>query len=244
MRLKLWKRKLTSGAPSVTVGATVPWPFRVLLTVLILTFSVAAGLALYEYLRSLGGPNRDELIAEIADLRAKLAAANSDRARLTAQVTTHDTQMKVDRAAQEQLAKQVASLEVEANRLREDLAFFESLLPARAGTKGVVIRSFRVQADGGPNEHRYRLLVQQAGKPEQDFSGTVQLQVNYTQAGRNLALSIPDAQAPADSAPRLAFRHYQRVEGSFTLPAGAIARSVLVKIMSGGQTQVQQSFAL
>ena len=244
MKLKLWKRRLTAGAPSVTVRATLPWPFRVLLAVVVLTFSVAAGLALYEYLRSLSGPNRDELIAEIADLRAKLAAANSDRARLTAQVTTQDTQMQVDRAAQEQLARQVAALEVEANRLREDLAFFESLLPARAGAKGVVIRSFRVQPEGGPNEYRYRLLVQQAGKPDQDFSGSVQLQVNYTQAGRNQAMSLPDAQAAADSAPRLAFRHYQRVEGSFTLPAGAIVRSVLVKIISGGQTQVQQSFAL
>jgi hypothetical protein len=244
MKLKLWMRKLSAGAPSVTVRPTMPWPFRVLLAVLVLTFSVAAGLALYEYLRSLGGPTRDELVGEITDLRARLAAASNDRARLTAQVTTQDTQMKVDRAAQEQLAKQVAALEVEANRLREDLAFFESLLPARAGAKGLVIRSFRVQPEGGPNEHRYRLLVQQAGKPEQEFIGTVQLQVNYTHAGRNFALSIPEAQGSADSAPRLAFRHYQRVEGSFTLPAGAIARSVLVKIISGGQTQVQQSFAL
>ena len=30
----------------------MPWPFRVLLAVVVLTFSVAAGLALYEYLRS------------------------------------------------------------------------------------------------------------------------------------------------------------------------------------------------
>jgi hypothetical protein len=130
--------------------------------------------------------------------------------------------MKVDSAAQEQLARQVAALEVEGNKLREDLAFFESLLPARAGAKGVVIRSFRVQPEGTPNEHRYRLLVQQAGKPEQDFAGTVQLQVNYTQGGRSFALAIPEAQAPADSALKLAFRHYQRLEGSFTLPDCAI----------------------
>jgi hypothetical protein len=244
MRFKLWMRKLSAGAPSVTVRATMPWPLRALLAAIVLTLSVAAGLALYEYVRSLGGPNRDELMAEITDLRTKLAAANADRTRLTAQVTTQDTQMKVDSAAQEQLARQVAALEVEGNKLREDLAFFESLLPARAGAKGVVIRSFRVQPEGTPNEHRYRLLVQQAGKPEQDFAGTVQLQVNYTQGGRSFALAIPEAQAPADSALKLAFRHYQRLEGSFTLPAGAIARSVLVKIVSGGQTQVQQSFAL
>jgi hypothetical protein len=42
----------------------------------------------------------------------------------------------------------------------------------------------------------------------------------------------------------LSFRHYQRVEGTFSLPEGAVAKAVLVRIQAGGQIQVQQSFAL
>ena len=42
----------------------------------------------------------------------------------------------------------------------------------------------------------------------------------------------------------LSFRHYQRVEGTFTLPAGATARSVQVRVLVGGEIQLQQTFNL
>jgi hypothetical protein len=132
--------------------------------------------------------------------------------------------------------------------LREDLAFFESLLPAAAGAPkgtGLVIRSFRVQAaDDAANVMRYRLLVQQQGKPERDFVGAVQMTVSFLQGGRPFTLTVPAPSAPDDPALGLSFRHYQRVEGLFTLPAGAVARSVQVRIVANGEVRIQQAFTL
>ena len=34
------------------------------------------------------------------------------------------------------------------------------------------------------------------------------------------------------------------IEGAFTLPTGAVAHSVLVRVMAAGETQAQQSFTL
>jgi len=153
--------------------------------------------------------------------------------------------MKVERAAQEQLARQAAEMENEANRLREDLAFFESLLPTKASASGIQIRSFRMQPDGTPEAMRYRLLVQQAGKPERDFVGVVQMQVNYVAEGRPHSLQVPDPAVPDSRRPlELSFRHYQRVEGTITLPEGATAKSVVVRIVAAGQTHAQQTFQL
>jgi hypothetical protein len=42
----------------------------------------------------------------------------------------------------------------------------------------------------------------------------------------------------------LSFRHYQRIEGTFQLPAGATARSCQVKILTGANTRLQQNFTL
>jgi hypothetical protein len=246
MKWKLFFRNLSVSAPRVTVRSALPWPVRALLAFLLLAVAAAAGVAIYEYGRSFGGPDRRELQAEVDRLQSKLREVTAERDRFSALSTAHESQLKVERAAQEQLAKQVTTFEVEANRLKEDLAFFESLLPAGTGGKGVVIRSFRVQSEGEPHQMRYRLLVQQPGKPERDFQGAVQLQVNFMQGARSMVLSVPDptAGAAAERQLELSFRHYQRVEGSFTLPAGAVARSVLVRIMAGGQTQTQQSFPI
>jgi cell division protein FtsL len=242
-----WKllRKLSISTPEVSIRSRLPMPLRLLLLFLLLSLAAAAGVAIYEYGRGFGGPDRRELTSEIEHLRSQLREAEADRSRLTATITSLEAQMKVERAAQQELAKQANQLESEANRLRDDLAFFESLLPTKANARGVVIRSFRMQSDGAPEAMRYRLLVQQAGKPERDFVGSVQMQVNIVREGRNFTLQVPDPAVPESRrALELSFRHYQRVEGTFALPDGATARSVVVRIISDGQTRVQQTFQL
>jgi hypothetical protein len=240
MKWKLFLRKMSVSAPSVTVRSRLPWPVRALFGFVVLAGAAASGVAIYEYGRNFAGPDRRQLQTEVERLGSKLRETTAERDRFAALATAHEAQLRVERAAQEQLVKQVATLEGESNRLREDLAFFESLLPAGTASKGVVIRSFRVQEDG--DQLRYRLLVQQSGKPDKDFTGTVELQVNFLQGPRSFQLSIPPA---ADrGALNLSFRHYQRIEGTFALPPGAVARSVLVKILADGQTQTQQTFAL
>ncbi len=67
---------------------------------------------------------------------------------------------------------------------------------------------------------RYRLLVQQSGRPERDFVGLVSLTVSLQQGGRPWVLQLPDATIPDAGPAPLSFRHYQRVEGTFELPEG------------------------
>jgi len=245
MKWKLLLRRLSTGAPEVTVRSQLPMPLRLLLVFFILALAAAAGVGIYEYGRGFSGPDRRELAAEVERLQSRLREAETERSRLTATINALEAQVKVERAAQEQLVKQANELGAEASRLREDLAFFESLLPTKANARGIVIRSFRMQPDGAPEEMRYRLLVQQAGKPERDFVGSVQMQVNFVREGRNLTLLVSNPAVPETRRPlELSFRHYQRVEGTVTLPEGATARSVVVRIMAAGQTHAERTFQL
>lgn len=245
MKWKLLLRKLSISAPEVSVRSHLPLPLRLLLLFLVLALAAAAGVGIYEYGRGFGGPDRRELTAEIERLRLQLREVGAERSRLSATVNALEAQMKVERSAQEQLVRQVTELGSEAGRLREDLAFFESLLPTKTKASGILIRSFRMQPDGAPDSMRYRLLVQQAGKPERDFIGQVQMQVNLVRDGRSFTMQLPVSAAAEARAPlELSFRHYQRVEGSFVLPEGATARSVVVRILAAGQTHAQQTFQL
>jgi cell division protein FtsL len=245
MKWKLLLSKLSTSSPEVSVRSRMPVPIRLLLLFIVLALAAAVGVGIYEYGRDFSGPDRRELMAEIGRLESKLREAEAERSRLTATVTALEAQTKVERAAQEQLARQAAEMENEANRLREDLAFFESLLPTKANASGIQIRSFRLQPDGAPEAMRYRLLVQQAGKPERDFVGAVQMQVNFIHEGRSQSVQVPDPAVPDSGRPlELRFRHYQRVEGTVTLPEGATAKSVVVRIVAAGQTHAQQTFPL
>jgi len=246
MKWKLFLRSLSISAPRVTVRSKAPWPLRAFMGFFILAVAAAAGVALYEYGRQFAGPDPRVLMEHIERLKIQLADAKADRDRFAAAAAVYESQIEVGRSAQEKLAQQIAILEAESGRLREDLSFFESLLPTEGvSNAGIVIRSFRVQPEtvaGATNELRYRLLVQQSGKPKHDFVGSVQLEINYMQGARRATLHVPGQQEAAHL--QLSFRHYQRVEGTFALPTGATAKSVQVRIVSGGKTQVQQSFVL
>jgi len=243
MKWKLFRRKMGVSAPRVTVRTQLPWTLRVLLYFIAAAIAVAAGVAIYEYGKMFAGPGRRELMLDNQTLQEQLRELKAERDRYQAVATSYESQMKVEHAAQQQLAQQVNTLEIETAKLREDLSFFESLLPTPSNARGVLIRSFRLQPEGEPNQMRYRLLVQQSGKPDRDFNGEVELQVSFTQNGRPFTMQVPDPATPRDAI-ELSFRHYQRVEGTFSLPQGAVARSVLVRIVAGGQAQTQQTFPL
>lgn len=273
MRRKRWLRSNSASASKVAVRAQLPWRVKAVLflaLVSIVSLIVAGALVAYHYSRA---PVVDELSASTTEIeqrleqtRAEAKQAMVERDSKSALAVQFENQLQVDRAAQEQMQAQLRALENENARLKEDLAFFESLLPTPANAKGVVIRSFRLQAlnepehdisrdagragnrgpsqDNGKQALRYRLLVQQSGRPERDFVGMVSLTVSLQQGGRPWVLQLPDAALPEAGPAPLSFRHYQRVEGIFELPEGAVVRSVQVKIQSGGEMRAQQTFTM
>jgi hypothetical protein len=244
MKWKLWVRNLSVSGPRVAVRTQLPWPLRAVLAFIALSLAFAAGLATSEFGRSSGQMGRISEGAELDGLRSQLAQAVADRDREAAAAANWESRLKVEHSAQEQVRVQVKMLEDENSRLKGDLAFFESLLPMPANAKGVVIRSFRVQADSEPNSMRYRLLVQQSGRPERDFVGEVTLTVHLDDGGRPAVVRLPDPTMPGAGPVPVSFRHYQRLEGNFPVPAGATVRSVLVRVHSDGQTHAQQTFTM
>ena len=265
MRRKRWLRSNPANAMRVAVRSEVPWRVKAMLLLagmLIVALIVGASLTALSSRPSVP-LEAVALSAEIEQARADARQAVAERDSKLALLVQLQNQQQIDRAASEQVQLQLRALENENARLKEDLAFFESLLPTPANAKGVVIRSFRLQAlndereDGRepvkkanrkpgdePQALRYRLLVQQSGRPERDFVGAVSLTVSLQQGGRPWVLQLPDATIPDAGPPPLAFRHYQRVEGTFELPEGAVVRSVLVKIQSNGEVRAQQTFTM
>jgi hypothetical protein len=244
MKWKLLLRNLSVSAPRVAVRSQLSWPLRAVVLFVLVSLAVAAGFAVYEYGRKLSGPDREELISELERAREQLSQAVVERDRNAAAAVQSESRASVDRSAQEQVQAQLKALASENAKLKADLAFFESLLPAPTNSKGILIRSFRVQPDAEPNSLRYRLLVQQSGRPVRDFVGEVSLTVSVQHVGRASVLQLPDPKMPGAGPVALTFRHYQRVEGTFELPEGAVVQSVLVKILADGETRAQQTFTM
>lgn len=158
--------------------------------------------------------------AEIADVRQKLAASESQR--------------KIDAVTYGDLSKQVKGLSAENASLKDDLAFFQSLLPAAARDDAIALGRLKVDADTVPGEFKYRLLVVQGGQRPSDFQGHVQIIVSAQQGAEKIVLSLPPVADGKSKEFQLNFKSFQRVEGVFKIAPGAVVKSVQVRVYQNG----------
>ncbi len=167
----------------------------------------------------------------------------AERLRLEAIANAADSNVQVERTAADRLALQARELELDNARLKSDLAYLETLLPAGDGQSGVAVRGLRVEVDLAGSQLQIRALVTQGGRIDKDFTGAAQIVLQLSAQGRTVSQLFPDANsAPAlREALKLNFRRAHRVQAVVPLPAGAIVRSVQLRVLAGGAVHAQQT---
>ncbi len=226
----------------MTIRQDQPWTIKAALIILILGLGGAVALWTYDLGRSFAfGPKIKP--EQVEQLHVQIEQITAERDKLAAQVNTVDSQQNIEKSTQKQLTDQVKNLTAENLKLKDDLAFFESLMPSATGAEGITVQ--RVKAEMvAPNQMRYRILIMQGGKGGRDFVGDVQLSLSLVQAGKPVMMQFPDPKMGDAGKLKLSFRYYQRLEGVVTLPEGSTVKSLQAKVMDKGQIRAQQSINL
>lgn len=240
MKFRLWWRRLSVSSPKMTIKTQMPWTLRITRAAVVLGALGALATWIYDSKGQAIGMPMDGAREQLAQYKAQLDSVTAERDQLSSTVNAAESKLNIERATQKQMASQVRALEAENTRLKEDLAFFESLLPNATGAQGVAIRRLKVDLVP-PNQLRYRLLVMQGGKGDQQFVGNVQLVVTVLRDGKNAMMTFPEGNLAEQNKFKLGFRHYQRVEGVLTLPEGAQVQVVQARVLEKGQIRAQVS---
>ena len=234
MRLRLLRRRLTVSAPRMAVRSALPWPLRWLLAAVVMGFSAALALWAFEQgkqIAGVGAVSQEEVLAlkqENQRIQAVLEKAQS-------LVNTSQSQIIAEQTAQKELVEQIRRLEADNQALRDDLGFFERLIPSGSGVAAATIRS--VQADMlTPTQVRWQVLVIQAAKNPSTFKGSLELSVNGTLGGK------PFSMTPQGSPRNLSLLQYVRSTGVFDIPAGVVLKSLTVKLVQNGAAKSIQTF--
>jgi len=239
MRWRLIRRRLSISAPRMAVRSHLPWPLRWALAALMLGFSGALALWAFDFGRNLAGLKHDSGAQQEAmtELRQQLVDARRDRDAAQSVANSADSLLKTERVTQQRLAEQVKSLEAENLALKDDLGFFERLLPA--SSEGLSIRGLVVEPQAAGQWHYQLLLMQQGGRKQADFAGRIELLPSGLKDGR------PWIAAAAAVTMPLSFKQYRRVEGQFPLPAGVVVKQVQVRVLdASGAIRASQSVNL
>ena len=128
-RVPWWRSRLIP-APKMTIKSHFPWWVKIIFILVVLGLGAGIARWTYELGRSLPGKNTAASPEQVRTLKAQVGQLTSERDQLSSTANTAQSMLDMARAAQAQLATQLTALEAENVRLKEDLLFFESLLPA------------------------------------------------------------------------------------------------------------------
>jgi hypothetical protein len=232
--LRSLRRKFGITAPKVAVRADVPWYWRWLGYVTLGALVVGMGWTTYDFGMELAGFRQSEAVRAQERLKEDIRKRTAESAELRSQVTAAERQMQIERATYGDLAKQVKSLAEENAALREDLAFFQSLMTMGAKAGALSVNRFRVQPEALPGEYRYRLLLVQTGERPKEFQGKLQFVLNLEQGEQKFVLTLPPEGEKNTKDYQLNFKFFQRVEGTFRVAPGAVVKSLQVRVFENG----------
>ncbi len=242
MRFRLLRRRLTISAPRMAVRSALPWPFRWAVLAIVLGFCAAIGLWAFEFGKDIAGLERgskDELLqlrTEVTALRAELAAVKVERDEAQSVANTADTLVTAEKASHEKLLAQVKQLEADNRLLRDDLGFFEKLIPA-GSVEGLAIRGLQAERTT-PTTLKWQTLVMQPGRNTQEFNGRLEITFAGTVNGKPWTATLPDGPMP------IKVKQYGRMEGELALPPQVLVKSVSARVLEGAVVRATQSIKL
>ncbi len=219
----------------MAIRSALPWPVRWMMGAVTLGFSAAIALWAFEIGKGIAGLDTNAR-EELRLLREEVSVLRVERDKAQSIANTSGSLLTAEKAAQEKMMIQIRKLESDNLSLRDDLGFFEKLLPAGGGN-GVSIRSLQAELLS-PTQLKWQVLVIQPVKDTPDFQGKLDLLVSGTLAGKPWTLNLPGG------AQVLQVKQYRRVEGVLELPPQAVVQTVTAKIMEGSATRSVQTFKL
>jgi len=232
--IRALKRKFGIAAPRMAVRTHVPWYWRWLGIVAIGALVVGIGWATYDFGMEFAGFRQSEAERALAKLTGEIRKRDAELGEMRSKVAEAERQLQIERATYGDLAKQVKTLAEENAALKEDLAFFQSLMAAGGRQGAIAVNRFRVQRETLPGEYRYRLLLVQTGQRVKDFQGKLQFLLNLEQGDRKFVLMLPPDGDQQARQFQLSFKFFQRIEGTFKIAPDAVVKSLQVRVFENG----------
>ena len=236
MRFRLLRRRLTVSAPRMAVRSALPWPFRWILISVVLGFSAAIALWAFEFGKDIAGLDRNDKM-ELVKLREENAKLQVERDKAQSIANTADSQLVTEKAVQEALNAQVKKLEAENQGLKDDLGFFQTLMPLANATDTLAVRGLQAEVLGN-SQLKWQVLLVQASKNAPEFNGKLEISLAGTENGRPWTMMLPTGPL------NVQLRQYRRLEGLIALPSQTVVKTVTVRVLDGNATRASQSIKL
>lgn len=207
----------------VSVRPQYPWYTKLLVWVLLV--GVGYGVAYWRYVmpHAPGSPMGDMYLA---------------------QLSLAERQLQIERATHSNAMKEMALLQDEIMRLKEDVAFYQGIMSERSGGVIPQLQAVKISRTSRPKEFRYEIDLVQTGTQGKSIQGNLLLTLQGAEQGKEVRR--PVLMDGGEASMRVNFKKFRRVEGVFLIPDEMHAQTLLVEFKEVGDTRprLSQTFNL
>ena len=213
--LRTLRRHFGITAQHVAVRSELPWYWKSVVWLILLGVGYGIG-----YLQFAD--------ADARSLASTISRLDQENHALQARLVHAERQTQVDRAAQANLAKEMTLLQDEDMRLKEEIAFYKSILAENSSSGVAKLHSVKLSKGTRSGDYQYRILLVQSGRHDKNVQGNLRLSIN----GKQLAETVGP-----EKGIKINFKYYQRIEGSFTLADDLSGKVLQVQFFETGNSQ-------
>jgi len=235
-RIRQLRKQFGVSAPKLSVKTHVAWHWRALgmgLVVALIGWMVWTG---FDAGRLLGGFYKSEADEKRLELEGQVSALTTENRAMMSKVTRLESEMQMDKGAQDSLTRQALSLQTENTQLKEELTYLQQLVSGSSKEGAITIRRPTVERDE-PDQMHVRMLVVQGGAKGDPFVGQLSVALELQEEGRRLHINLPDDQPESAMALKLNFKYYQRIDVIVLVPPGAVAKTLQARVLQAGNSQ-------
>ena len=237
MRSRLRRKRFKISAPRVSIRSHQPWRQGWLGLALLASLCVVLLVGAFQWGKS-SATLEPAASLEVRHLRMQLERLSQEQQSHIQQTGGQESLRIAEHTAIAQLAERIRQLEADNRSLRDDLGFFEKLIPTTRADKQLDIRGLQadLQADGA--QLRWQVLAIQPLRNAPEFKGQLELILAGTQDGK------PWATQPPAVSQSVHFQQYRRAQGVLHLPAKTVVKTVTARLVEGGAVRAMQTFTM
>ncbi len=215
---------------------------RGLLIALIIFVTMASGYLLYDYGHSRSDYDFTALQVQRGELQDEINRLLTQVENTRDDLVANQRSTEIEKLAYAEVNSSLGELQSEILELKEEVAFYRSIVAPRESSRGLRIQKFDIVALGQKNNFRYKLVLTQVIKNTRITRGNVVMQIEGVNGGKSKQINLTSLSAKAQKKLDFRFKYFQSFEGDLVLPKGFIPSRVHVKVSSNRVT-LEKTFA-
>ena len=208
-----------------------PVQYVIIVSVIVVAV-VVGGWYLLDAGRGQAGFDFNHLEDEYQELKSQHDSVVNENHSLREEVAILKQGGKIEEQAYGEVRNSLTDLQDEILELKEEVAFYRSIVTPGESSKGLRIQKFNIESNGQKQGYRYKLVLTQVIKNNKITRGNVDIVIEGVHGVEPRQLLLTEVSASKSKSLHFKFKYFQSFEGDIRLPEDFIASRIKLTIKS------------